>query len=172
MEPRVNRGTIVDGARGAPTSSRILGSGAAGLLTAPDGRYLLQLRDDRPDIWFPGHWGLFGGAVESHEAPHDALRRELAEELGLAVCSATYFCQVIFDLGDPEAGFRRRYFYAVPIDAPAIAGLRLGEGQAMRWFAYAELFGTDPRHRIVPYDAFGIMLHASRVLLESSRHLP
>ena len=47
-----------------------------------DNRVLLQLRDDKPDIFFPNHWGCFGGAIEPGEAPHDTLLRELQEELG------------------------------------------------------------------------------------------
>ena len=34
---------------------------AAALITDQHGRYLLQLRDDKPRILHPGAWGLFGG---------------------------------------------------------------------------------------------------------------
>lgn len=43
---------------------------------------LLQLRDFKPGIDFPGHWGLFGGSIEDGEEPLKAARRELAEEIG------------------------------------------------------------------------------------------
>ena len=36
----------------------------AALIVLDDGRYLMQKRDDFPAIWYPGHWGLFGGGVE------------------------------------------------------------------------------------------------------------
>ena len=32
-----------------------------------DGKILLQLRDEKPNIYYPGVWGLFGGNVESNE---------------------------------------------------------------------------------------------------------
>src|SRR5262244_3716729 len=35
----------------------------AAIITVEDGRYLMQLRDDKPRIFYPGHWGCFGGAV-------------------------------------------------------------------------------------------------------------
>ena len=35
----------------------------AAIITVEDGRYLMQLRDDIPGIFYPGHWGCFGGAV-------------------------------------------------------------------------------------------------------------
>src|SRR5262245_60295753 len=54
----------------------------AALLVLPDGRYVMQLRDLKPHIFYPGHWGLFGGAVDEGEDERQALSRELAEELG------------------------------------------------------------------------------------------
>lgn len=132
----------------------------------------MQLRDDIPGIWFPGHWGLFGGAVDDDETPLAAMHRELEEELGLRGREIRYFSQVIFDLGDPEAGFRRRYFYEVPIAAEEIAGLTLGEGQAMRLFEAGEMLSAHSALKLVPYDAFGLLLHANRSLIHQSRHIP
>ncbi|MEB3290070.1 MAG: NUDIX hydrolase [Leptolyngbya sp.] len=47
-------------------------------------RFLLQLRDDNPNILFPGCWGFFGGHLEPGEDPTTAMRRELLEEIGYA----------------------------------------------------------------------------------------
>lgn len=44
--------------------------------------YLLQLRDFKSSIIYPGHWGAFGGAVEDGESPEFAMCRELREEIG------------------------------------------------------------------------------------------
>ena len=30
-------------------------------------KYLFQLRDKKKNIFFPEHWGLFGGAIEKNE---------------------------------------------------------------------------------------------------------
>ena len=38
-------------------------------LQLADGRYLMQLRDGNPNIFYPEHWGCFGGAVDAGEAP-------------------------------------------------------------------------------------------------------
>jgi 8-oxo-dGTP diphosphatase len=46
------------------------------------GQFLMQLRDDLPNIIYPGHWGLFGGHLEPGEEPAEAVRRELLEEIG------------------------------------------------------------------------------------------
>ena len=48
----------------APVST---GHAVAALLVLEDGRYIMQLRDDLPDIWYPGHWGLFGGGIDEGE---------------------------------------------------------------------------------------------------------
>ncbi|MDE4173907.1 NUDIX hydrolase [Phaeobacter sp. PT47_59] len=41
------------------------------------------LRDDKPDIPYPGHWDLPGGGREGHETPEDCALRETEEEIGL-----------------------------------------------------------------------------------------
>lgn len=37
---------------------------AAAVIVFEDGSYLMQLRDQKPGIFYPGHWGLFGGAID------------------------------------------------------------------------------------------------------------
>jgi 8-oxo-dGTP diphosphatase len=44
-------------------------------------QFLMQLRDDIPNIVYPGHWGLFGGHLEPGETPDVAVKRELLEEI-------------------------------------------------------------------------------------------
>ncbi len=84
------------------------------------GRFLLQLRDDIPGILYRGHWGLFGGHIESGETPEEALKRELLEEISYAVRSPIEFrcyanAQVI------------RHVYHAPLTV-GIEQLILGEG--------------------------------------------
>ncbi len=43
------------------------------------------LRDDRPDLPWPGHWDLPGGGREGDETPAACALRELGEELGLTL---------------------------------------------------------------------------------------
>ncbi len=56
-----------------------------------EGKFLMQLRDDLPNIIYPGHWGLFGGHLEPGETPEAALKRELLEEINYAVSTPTQF---------------------------------------------------------------------------------
>jgi len=45
------------------------------------GEVLLCLRDDIPEIPFPGKWDLLGGHLEPGEEPLTCIRREISEEL-------------------------------------------------------------------------------------------
>lgn len=46
-----------------------------------DNKFLMQLRDNIPGILYPGYWGLFGGHIEPGETPHEAVKREVLEEI-------------------------------------------------------------------------------------------
>lgn len=54
---------------------------AAAVVVDTSGDLLLQLRDNKPEIIYPGGIGLFGGHCEGDESALDCVVRELAEEL-------------------------------------------------------------------------------------------
>jgi 8-oxo-dGTP pyrophosphatase MutT (NUDIX family) len=57
---------------------------AAGVfLLTLDGRLVLQLRDNKPDIHYPNMITAFGGGAEPGETPAECALRELAEETGI-----------------------------------------------------------------------------------------
>jgi 8-oxo-dGTP pyrophosphatase MutT (NUDIX family) len=132
---------------------------AALIVVGEDERYLMQLRDQKPNIFYPGYWGLFGGAIEHGESPEASLRRELEEELGLTVETIVYFTEFVFDF--EFAGLRRyqRQFFEVRVSENVLPNLVLGEGTKMQTFAARELL---TRTRVVPFDAFAIWMHAAR----------
>lgn len=137
---------------------------AAAIIVLDDGRYLLQLRDNKAGIIFPGHWGLFGGGVEEGERPVDALRRELNEELGLAVAELRPLTRFEFDL--VPLGLTRIYreFFEVPLPVAAIPSLQIGEGAAFEAFTRDQLLALP---RLVPYDAFALWFHANNFRLHA-----
>jgi 8-oxo-dGTP pyrophosphatase MutT (NUDIX family) len=53
-----------------------------GLLIKPDRSVLLQLRDEKPWILYPGHWTIPAGSLEPTETHRQGAVRELAEETG------------------------------------------------------------------------------------------
>ena len=47
-------------------------------------KFLMQLREEIPEIAYPGCWAFFGGHLEPGESPEEGMRRELIEEIGYA----------------------------------------------------------------------------------------
>jgi len=60
---------------------------AVALLKSQDGeRLFFQRRKLTADV-YPGHLSFFGGKLEEGEKPHEAINRELEEELGIGQVS-------------------------------------------------------------------------------------
>jgi 8-oxo-dGTP pyrophosphatase MutT (NUDIX family) len=134
------------------------------ILVEGDG-YLLQLRDSKPEIWYPGRWGLFGGSIEPGEDPFDALKRELREELELEIASADFFARIDFDIGGLRLPRFYRDYYVVSITRGVEAQLVLHEGAAKRLFSGEEML-EEPN--VTPYDAFALFLYHARRRLTAS----
>ncbi len=135
---------------------------AAAVMATPDGRYLLQLRDAKPEILLPDHWALFGGSVEPGEAPDTALRRELAEELRFAPRHVEPFTEMLIDLPFAPPRRDRMSFFVVPIEGRDIATMVQGEGAAMRLFRAEEMAALP---RVAPWDLAVVLMHARREAL-------
>ncbi len=56
---------------------------AVGVLVNPEGRFLLTSRP--PGKAYAGYWEFPGGKIEAGETVHEALRRELQEEIGITI---------------------------------------------------------------------------------------
>ncbi len=131
----------------------------AALMVLPNGDYLLQHRDDRPDIFFPGFWGNFGGAIDNGETVEKALIREIFEELQFEVRAAKFFCTLAIDFRFCGLGSVPRHFYEVPIDQDDVSRMRLLEGQGMASFSAMSILAMP---KVAPYDALVIWQHACR----------
>jgi len=70
----------------------------AALITDAEGRLLITVRKEEPA---KGTWDLPGGFVDPAETAEEAVRREIAEELGLDIQSARYLFSVpnIYEYG-------------------------------------------------------------------------
>jgi 8-oxo-dGTP pyrophosphatase MutT (NUDIX family) len=144
---------------------KLIGSDAvAALICLDDGRYVMQLRDDIPQIWYPNHWGCFGGAVNPGEDPDAALRRELQEELEFDVREASVFTRFEFDLG-PAGGRLYRIYYRVAMTQAEFARVVLHEGADVQALPADKLLNEL---RVTPYDAFALFLHHDRARIAAS----
>lgn len=92
---------------------------------------LVILRDDRPDIPYPGHWDLPGGGREGDESPATCALRETWEETGLKLHPD--------DLSWSRSYERARgtvWFFAAHLSPTYEAQVQLGdEGQCCRLMA-------------------------------------
>ncbi len=92
------------------------------------GRLAIILRDDLPDIPYPGHWDLPGGGREGDETPLSCALRETREELGLIVPEGS----VRWARGFDSAASDRTWFCAAHLPGRAAREIVFGnEGQ--RW---------------------------------------
>jgi len=105
------------------------------LLFDRDGRLVIYLRDNKPEIPFPNHWDFFGGHLEAGETPEQALARELNEELGIEMTSFRPFRRYECFTGDAYPNVK--YLYYAQIDRRA-ADLVLYEGQRLAAIAREE----------------------------------
>ena len=104
---------------------------AAGILRDAAGRVLISERIcDGP---FDGLWEFPGGKIGAGETAADALRRELAEELGITVTSAQPFMALHHEYPDRTVDLE---FFLVSEWQGDPTGL---EGQGVRWVATIEL---------------------------------
>lgn len=138
----------------------------AAVLVLEDGRYVMQLRDAIPGVFYPGHWGCFGGAVEQGEEPAAALRRELREELELEVRCAEHFTEFVFDFSPLGYSKAYRIFFEVLVSSAEFARVVIHEGAAVKAFEGAELLACE---KVTPYDAFAIWMHMRKKRIEAAQ---
>lgn len=141
------------------SESLVPSDAVAALLVLPDGRYIMQLRDIKPHIFYPGHWGLFGGAVDEGETEREALKRELAEELDFEAVKLDRFVCLEFDLSAISVGKVFRAVYEVPVSEREFGAFKLREGRACEALSPSDILLNL---RVTPYDAFAIWLHYAR----------
>lgn len=107
-----------------------------------DNKVLLQLRDIKKGIAFPGHWGFFGGAIDNGESPEDAAKRELIEEIGYEPANLSKFSfDIIPDLGDLPS-----YAFCCPLIIPA-GKIKLMEGLDIDLFSLEDVMKNDLHSR-------------------------
>ncbi len=82
--------------------------------------------------WYPDCWDLPGGHIEDGETPDNALRRELAEELGVVATVS----------GPPDANFRSPTFrmaaWVIDDWEGEPTNLELAEHDAIAWMSFQE----------------------------------
>jgi len=130
---------------------------AAAILHTADGRYLLQLRDDKQGLPLRNHWALFGGGVEEGEDWRQAVLREIKEELVYEARNCNWYHEFIYVLPRTRNRVVRKAFYLINIEAEDVAGMTLCEGSDMKLMTVDALLQLP---NIAPWDLGVVMMHA------------
>lgn len=101
------------------------------------GKYVLQLRDDKPTISAPGQWSLFGGKIDSEETPLQTIQREVREELGIKPAKFIELWPIDY-FAPFEKENVRTWLYAADV-AMVWPDHQLKEGKDVKAFSYEEL---------------------------------
>jgi 8-oxo-dGTP diphosphatase len=103
------------------------------------GTYLMQLRDNIPQIIYPGQWAFFGGHVEPDELPEIAVKRELAEEISYIPPNLELFRRYELTYADRQVT-RHVYHGALAVD---LEQLHLNEGWDFGFLTPADIRRGD-----------------------------
>jgi 8-oxo-dGTP diphosphatase len=98
---------------------------AVGVLLAADGAFLLTSRP--AGKVYAGYWEFPGGKLEAGESVHEALARELHEELGITIGDSTAWREEIVDY--PHARVRLHFRQVRAWQGE----FQMREGQQMAW---------------------------------------
>jgi 8-oxo-dGTP diphosphatase len=93
-------------------------------------KILLFLRDDIPNIPYPGMWDVPGGHVEKNEGPEQCIVREMKEEMNLTLDEFELFSKIEFE-------DRIEYTFWARVNFN-IDDIVLSEGQELKWFTKGE----------------------------------
>ncbi len=112
--------------------------GASAIPVNSEGKILLQLRDDRPDLLYPNCWTTLGGGVEEGETFDEAIRRELMEEIELELPVKLWrIDESIIEIHGHQF-LVQNAIYAARIDLP-VSEIKLNEGQRLGYFGLEDL---------------------------------
>lgn len=126
--------------------------GVSAIPVNSEGKILLQLRDNRPDLNYPNCWTTLGGGVEDGESFDEAIRRELLEEIEIDLPVGLWKIQ------NYEAELMKGKYsvelhtYIGRIDLP-LSEIKLNEGQRLGYFGLDDLsnlqigFNFEPMFR-------------------------
>ena len=109
---------------------------SAAIILVKDGKALLMLRDNNPNISYPNHWGFAGGGkVDKGETFLQAAQRELKEETGYISKSPKPLMTSTYILPDGRNVRTKRFFELYD----GIQKLNCYEGQKIEFLSTEEI---------------------------------
>jgi ADP-ribose pyrophosphatase YjhB (NUDIX family) len=130
------------------------------IVITPDKKLLLQLRDNKPNIEYPGYWSCITGWIENSETPAIAAMRELSEEIVTRDGSDLRFGSIDL-LGACDRMDRpwTEYVFKVTINKSEKA-LKITEGQCLRAFTLDECIRLN---KLAPHHWEHLTRHLSQL---------
>ena len=117
-------------------------------------KYLFQIRDQKPKIWFPGYFGFFGGIIDKNESPLKAIKREILEELNQPILRSKLLLKINLRMKEFRKG-RERYYFLLDLKKNFEKKLVINEGAG---FKLLPLEKIDLK-KMIPWDLTAIYYH-------------
>ena len=133
------------------------------LITVPDGRYLMQLRDNAQNVNMRNNWGVFGGWLKEGEPTEKALLRELDEELEFVTNYFEWFTEITYLVPGVIRGPIHKTFYHIKIQLRDVEQMVQHEGSAKNLFKPLELAQLC---NVLPWDLCAVLAHWRRVKIQ------
>jgi ADP-ribose pyrophosphatase YjhB (NUDIX family) len=131
---------------------------ASAIIIYHKNRVFINLRSKNKKIFYPNHWGCFGGAKNINESYHKAALRELYEETQITtnINNLKFFFNLDFTTPLSHKKIQRN-FYLLEIKNIKIfnKNFHLSEGVKAKFFTKTAFLKIK---KFVPYDKFAIDL--------------
>lgn len=116
--------------------------------------YLIQKRSLKKNIYFPGAFGAFGGNVDIAEKAHEAIIREIKEELDIDLNykQIKYFLKISINSKHFKKN-RNRYYYSINITKAQLNSIVLKEGDSYHLLSLSRI----DKINFVPWDLSAIL---------------
>ena len=135
---------------------------SAGAIIFAKKKYLLQLRENKKNIYYQGFWGVFGGLLEKNEGFEKGLEREVKEETNLDVKTTKMVLSNNFKFFDYKIRYRI-YFECKVLGKNQI---NLSEGKSFKFHSFKEI----KKLNVVPLDFAAIYYH--HLYINKKRYIP
>ena len=133
---------------------------SAAIIIDKKNNFLLQKRDNKKNIFFPNHIGLFGGAKNYNESYVQALKRELKEEIGFTPQNINFFMKLSFDFKNKKI---LRYVYICKVNVLNKKKINLTEGAGFTILSFFKIKSQlNNKNLFVPYNQMALWLYINK----------
>ena len=127
-------------------------------------KYLFQIRDKKPKIWFPGYFGFFGGIIDKKESPLKAIKREILEELNQPILRSKLLLKINLRMKEFRKG-RERYYFLLDLEKNFEKKLVINEGAGFKLLPIEKI----DLKKMIPLDLTAIYYH--QMILKKKRFI-